>query len=58
MTETGTHPAEQAALRRLPPAPEPATPRALWPTFLRRTLEEEALRPAQQVAAGPGAAAG
>lgn len=27
------------------PAPaEPATPRALWPTFMRRTLEEEALR--------------
>ncbi|MGG5811586.1 hypothetical protein [Falsiroseomonas sp. CW058] len=27
-------------------APEPATPRALWPTFLRRTLAEEALRDA------------
>jgi hypothetical protein len=23
---------------------EPATPRALWPTFMRRTLAEEALR--------------
>lgn len=27
-----------------PPAPEPATPRALWPTFMRRTLAEETLR--------------
>jgi hypothetical protein len=28
-----------------PDAPaEPATARALWPTFLRRTLEEDALR--------------
>jgi hypothetical protein len=26
-------------------APEPATARALWPTFLRRTLAEEALSP-------------
>lgn len=25
---------------------EPATDRALWPTFMRRTLAEEALRPA------------
>lgn len=25
-------------------APEPATPRALWPTFMRRTLPEETLR--------------
>jgi hypothetical protein len=25
-------------------APEPATPRALWPTFMRRTLAEELLR--------------
>jgi hypothetical protein len=25
-------------------APEPATSRALWPTFMRRTLAEEALR--------------
>jgi len=25
---------------------EPATPRALWPTFMRRTLDEDALRPA------------
>jgi len=24
---------------------EPATARALWPTFMRRTLAEEALRP-------------
>jgi hypothetical protein len=23
---------------------EPATPRALWPTFMRRTLAEETLR--------------
>jgi hypothetical protein len=26
------------------PLAEPPTPRALWPTFLRRTLAEEALR--------------
>ena len=58
MTETGAIPAEQAALRRLSPAPEPATPRALWPTFLRRTLEEEALRPAPQAVGGPGAPLG
>ena len=25
-------------------APEPATSRALWPTFMRRTLAEETLR--------------
>ena len=58
MTETGAIPAEQAALRRPPPAPEPATPRALWPTFLRRTLEEEALRSAPQAVGGPGAPLG
>ena len=29
-------------------APEPATPRALWPTFMRRTLAEEMIRPAHQ----------
>ena len=57
MTETGTTPADQAALRRPPPT-EPATPRALWPTFLRRTLEEEALRPAPHAKAGPEATAG
>ena len=34
-----------------PPIPaEPPTPRALWPTFMRRTLAEEALR---LQAAGP-----
>ena len=27
-------------------APEPATPRALWPTFMRRTLAEDVLQPA------------
>ena len=27
-------------------APEPATPRALWPTFMRRTLAEETVREA------------
>ncbi|WP_270938422.1 hypothetical protein [Falsiroseomonas oryzae] len=26
------------------PVAEPATPRALWPTFMRRTLPEDALR--------------
>ena len=47
MTVTGDHPAEpHAATRRAeaPAAPsEPATARALWPTFLRRTLAEDAL---------------
>lgn len=57
MTETGKIPADQAAARRPAPA-EPATPRALWPTFLRRTLEEEALRPAPHAKAGPDPAAG
>lgn len=28
----------------LPPPQEPATGRALWPTFMRRTLAEEDLR--------------
>jgi len=28
-----------------PEVPEPPTDRALWPTFLRRTLEAERLRP-------------
>ncbi len=40
-------PAEQAA--RIPAkrdvAPEPSTGRALWPTFMRRTLEDEKVRP-------------
>ena len=39
-------PAEKAA--RTPPpreaAPEPSTGRALWPTFMRRTLDEEQVR--------------
>lgn len=26
------------------PVPEPPTDRALWPTFMRRTLDEERLR--------------
>lgn len=40
----------------LPPAPrmaavtEPATVRALWPTFMRRTLSEDALRHAPEPA--------
>lgn len=43
-------PAEQAV--RIPPkrdvAPEPSTSRALWPTFMRRTLEDEQVRACQQ----------
>ena len=40
-------PAVQAA--RMPPtkrdvAPEPSTGRALWPTFMRRTLDEDQVR--------------
>ena len=34
-------PATEDAIRV---APEPATPRALWPTFMRRTLAEDTLR--------------
>jgi hypothetical protein len=34
---------EVEAPRARPPA-EPATARALWPTFMRRTLPEEMLR--------------
>jgi hypothetical protein len=33
-------------------ATEPATARALWPTFMRRTLSEETLRHAPADAAG------
>lgn len=51
MTETGTSPADQTVLRPSPTA-EPATPRARWPTFLRRTLEEEALRPVRHATPG------
>ena len=41
-------PAAQAA-RMSPPAkrdaaPEPSTGRALWPTFMRRTLDEDQVR--------------
>lgn len=40
-------PARPPATTEAPPpaAPEPATGRALWPTFMRRTLAEDALRP-------------
>lgn len=57
MTETGRTPADHAVPQR-PPLAEPATPRALWPTFLRRTLDDEALRPAQQAAPVRCASAG
>ena len=43
-----TEPVDRLAETRVQPtasAPaEPATPRALWPTFMRRTLAEDALR--------------
>jgi hypothetical protein len=43
-----TEPMDRLAETRVQPAApapaEPATPRALWPTFMRRTLAEEALR--------------
>jgi hypothetical protein len=35
-----------AARRDIPP--EPSTARALWPTFMRRTLEEEQVRDARR----------
>ncbi len=34
-----------------PQQAEPATARALWPTFMRRTLDDEALREAPSAAA-------
>lgn len=44
MTETGETLTDARPAPR-PPAPaEPATSRALWPTFMRRTLAEDALR--------------
>jgi hypothetical protein len=43
-----TEPVDRLADPRIQPAAaapaEPATSRALWPTFMRRTLAEEALR--------------
>ncbi|GGJ23299.1 hypothetical protein [Neoroseomonas lacus] len=43
-------PADQAAriATRREAAPEPSTNRALWPTFMRRTLEEEQVRASAQ----------
>jgi|GEM_PF-6903552 len=40
-----TEPAAPPEALRLPPPAEPATARALWPTFMRRTLAEEVVRP-------------
>lgn len=43
-------PAEMAArpaARRDIAAPEPPTGRALWPTFMRRTLDDEQVRKAE-----------
>jgi hypothetical protein len=34
------------------PQAEPATARALWPTFMRRTLSEESLRAAPEPSPG------
>jgi hypothetical protein len=41
-------PADQAVrtIARREVTTEPSTARALWPTFMRRTLEEEKVRPA------------
>lgn len=41
-------PADQAAriAAKRDLAPEPSTARALWPTFMRRTLEEDQVRSA------------
>jgi hypothetical protein len=48
MAQPATQDRETEHDRQDPPpaaAPaEPATPRALWPTFMRRTLAEEVLR--------------
>ena len=45
-TMTAERPREPEPLAAPPMATpaEPATPRALWPTFMRRTLCEETLR--------------
>ncbi|WP_372617992.1 hypothetical protein [Falsiroseomonas sp.] len=45
MTEASNNLAERPQDAERDTAPEPATPRALWPTFMRRTLAEESLRP-------------
>ncbi len=37
--------AKESAAEAVVAAPEPGTPRALWPTFLRRTLAEDMLQP-------------
>lgn len=51
MTETGETLAD-ARVQTRPPAPaEPATSRALWPTFMRRTLAEDIVRPENPPAA-------
>jgi hypothetical protein len=44
MTEATTNLDERPQDAERGAATEPATPRALWPTFMRRTLAEESLR--------------
>lgn len=44
MTEADTRKIEHPGADPVPPPAEPATLRALWPTFMRRTLAEETLR--------------
>ncbi|MBB5689282.1 hypothetical protein FHS88_001407 [Roseomonas alkaliterrae] len=39
--------AARTATREQPGLQEPPTGRALWPTFMRRTLEDENVRPAR-----------
>jgi hypothetical protein len=38
-------PARQVETPRQPSLAEPTTARALWPTFMRRTLAEDMVRP-------------
>jgi hypothetical protein len=44
MTESASSLTERPQEAEPSVAPEPATPRALWPTFMRRTLAEDTLK--------------
>jgi len=46
MTPDGAQ--DRSRTEQRPDPAEPPTPRALWPTFMRRTLEEDALRAEQR----------
>ena len=51
--EHGPHPGIAPGRKPGAEPREPATPAALWPTFMRRTLEDERVRPRPRDAAEP-----